>query len=334
MKTHLRKLAGWTAAWTFSVAALSLVAPTQAQTSEVAAYPDRPVTIVVGFPPGGATDILARVIAEHLGQSFGQPVVVKNEPGAGSNIATEFVVRAKPDGHTLLIETIANATNMSIYKNLRYDTEKDLVPIIQLMASSSVLVVNSNVPASNLTELVALAKANPGKYSFASSGVGGSPHLAGEMLQLRTGIDLLHVPYKGATPALQDVLAGTVDMGFKTSLGVMPHMASGRLRPIAVAAPKRLPELPNIPTMEEAGLPNFHVLSWNGLAAPAGTPRPIIEKLNKEVNRILLLPEVRKQLEGLGAQPGGGTPEEFAAFVSAEIRKWNEVVREADVNLD
>ena len=334
MKIFLRNLACMSMAWAFGFSAIASIAPVQAQTVDVAAYPNRPITMVVGFPPGGATDILARVIAEHLGQSFGQPVVVKNEPGAGSNIATEFVVRSKPDGHTLLIETIANATNMSIYKNLRYDTEKDLAPIIQLMASSSVLVVNSNVPANDLTELIKLAKANPGKYSYASSGVGGSPHLAGEMLQLRTGIDLLHVPYKGATPALQDVLAGTVDMGFKTSLGVMPHMASGRLRPIAVAAPQRLPELPNIPTMEEAGLSNFHVLSWNGLAAPAGTPKPIIDKLNKEVNRILLLPEVRKQLEGLGAQPGGGTPEEFAAFVSAEIRKWREVISEADVNLD
>ena len=334
MKIQIRKLAGWTAAWAIGVAALSIAAPAQAQASDVANYPNRPITMVVGFPPGGATDILARVVAEHLGRAVGQPVVVKNEPGAGSNIATEFVVRSKPDGYTLLIETIANATNMSVYKNLRYDTEKDLAPIIQLMAAPSVLVVNSNVPANDLNELIKLVKANPGKYSFASSGVGGSPHLAGEMLQLRTGIDLLHVPYKGATPALQDVLGGTVDMGFKTSLGVMPHMEGGRLRPIAVASAQRLPDLPNVPTMKEAGLPDFHVLSWNGLAAPAGTPPAIIDKLNKEINRILLLPEVSKKLESLGAQPGGGTPQDFGAFVSAEIKKWGEVVREADIQLD
>jgi tripartite-type tricarboxylate transporter receptor subunit TctC len=223
---------------------------------------------------------------------------------------------------------------MSVYKNLKYDTEKDLAPIIQLMSAPSVLVVNSKFPANDFDELIKQAKANPGKYSFASSGVGGSPHLAGEMLKSRTGIDLLHVPYKGATPALQDVLAGTVDMGFKTSLGLMQHTDSGRLRLIAVAAAQRLPELPNVPTMKEAGLADFHVLSWNGLAAPAGTPPAIVEKLNKEINRILQLPEVKQQLAGLGAQPGGGTPQDFRAFVSAEINKWGKVVREADIKLD
>src|SRR5690606_4580763 len=178
------------------------------------------------------------------------------------------------------------------------------------------------------------AKANPGKYTYASSGVGGSPHLAGEMLKLRAGIDLLHVPYKGASPALQDVLAGNVDMGFKTSLGALPYMDSGRLRPIAVAAPQRPKDLPDVLPMVVAGLPDFHVISWNGLAAPAGTPQPIINKLNKEVNRILQLPEVKAKLESLGAEPGSGTPEEFSAFVSAEIKKWGEVVRNANIQLD
>src|SRR5690606_10297406 len=333
MKLTLKKWASWTAACAIGIAAVGF-STTAAAASSADNYPTSPITIVVGFPPGGATDVLARIVAEHLGRSLGQPVVVKNEPGASSNIATEYVVRSAPDGHTLLVSTIANATNMSVYKNMRYDTQKDLAPIIKFMASPSVLVVNSKVPANNLQELLELAKKNPGKYSYASSGVGGSPHLAGEMLELRTGVELLHVPYKGATPALQDVLGGTVDMGFKTSLGVMPHMEGGRLRPIAVASAKRLPDLPNVPTMKEAGLPDFHVLSWNGLAAPAGTPPAIIDKLNKEINRILLLPEVRKQLESLGAQPGGGTPQDFGAFVSAEIKKWGEVVREADIQLD
>ena len=335
MRHHVRKWVTLAAAVTATFSLIGGAGQAVAQAKDSAAnYPERPITIVVGYPPGGATDVIARVVADHLGRAFGQPVVVKNEPGAGSNIATDFVVRSAPDGYTLLVETIANATNMSIYKNLRYNTEKDLVPIVQFMASPSVLVVNPSVPAKSLKELIALAKANPGKYTFASSGVGGSPHLAGEMLKMRAGIDLLHIPYKGATPALQDVLAGNVDMGFKTSLGAMPHMESGRLRPIAVAAPNRLADLPDVPTMEEAGLADFHVLSWNGLAAPAGTPRPIIDKLNAEVNRILQLPEVKKQLVGLGAEPSGGTPEDFAKFVSAEIKKWGEVVRSSGLQLD
>jgi tripartite-type tricarboxylate transporter receptor subunit TctC len=332
MRIKTNRLPGWSAALAISLAALSIGAPVYAQ--DAANYPNRPISMIVGFPPGGATDILARIVAEHLGRALKQPVVVKNSPGAGSNIATELVVRSKPDGYTLLVATIANATNMSVYKNLKYDTEKDLAPIIQLMSAPSVLVVNSKFPANDFDELIKQAKANPGKYSFASSGVGGSPHLAGEMLKSRTGIDLLHVPYKGATPALQDVLAGTVDMGFKTSLGLMQHTDSGRLRLIAVAAAQRLPELPNVPTMKEAGLADFHVLSWNGLAAPAGTPPAIVEKLNKEINRILQLPEVKQQLAGLGAQPDGGTPQDFRAFVSAEINKWGKVVREADIKLD
>lgn len=333
MKLTLKKWASWTAACAIGIAAVGF-STTSAAASSADNYPTSPITIVVGFPPGGATDVLARIVAEHLGRSLGQPVVVKNEPGASSNIATEYVVRSAPDGHTLLVSTIANATNMSVYKNMRYDTQKDLVPIIKFMASPSVLVVNSKVPANNLQELLELAKKNPGKYSYASSGVGGSPHLAGEMLELRTGVELLHVPYKGATPALQDVLGGTVDMGFKTALGVLPHLESGRLKFIAIASPNRLADMPNVPTMEEAGLPDFHVLSWNGLSAPAGTPPAIIEKLNKEINIILKKPDVQEKLRALGAEPGGGTPEEYGAFIDAEIKKWGDVVRQANVQLD
>nr|WP_245152307.1 tripartite tricarboxylate transporter substrate binding protein [Allopusillimonas soli] len=299
-----------------------------------ASYPSKPITMVVGYPPGGATDIIARLVADKLGQALHQPVIVENKAGAGSNIATDQVVRAQPDGYTLLVETIANATNMSIYKNLHYDSRKDLEPIVQFMASPSVLVVNPAVPAHNLKELIALAKSEPGKLSFASSGVGGSPHLAGEMLKLRAGIDMLHVPYKGATPALNDVLAGNVSLGFMTSLGALPHMQAGKLRPIAVASPHRLADLPDVPTMAEAGLPDFDVVSWNGLAAPSGTPKPIIDKLNKEVNSILAMPDVRQRLKSLGAEPVGGTPEAFKAYVNAEIEKWGVVARKANISLD
>ncbi len=301
---------------------------------DIGSYPSRPITMVVGYTPGGATDIIARLVATKLSQAWGKPVIVENKAGAGSNIATEQVVRADPDGYTLLVETIANATNMSVYKNLNYDTQKDLAPIVQFMSSASVLVVNPDVPARNLKELIALAKARPGKLDYASSGVGGSPHLAGEMFKSRAGIDIVHIPYKGATPALTDVLSGHVTMGFMTSLGVLAYMQSGKLRPIAVASPKRLSELPDVPTMAEAGLPDFHVLSWNGLAAPANTPRPIIDKLNKEVNRILNMPDVKKQLQALGADPVGGTPAEFANYVNAETKKWAAVVKTAGFSLD
>lgn len=311
-----------------------LAMPPAFAAEDVASYPSRPITIVLGYPPGGPTDLIARVVAQKLTEAWGKPVIVENKPGAGSNIATEQVVRAAPDGYTLLVETIANATNMSVYKKMSYDTHKDLAPIVQFMASPSVLVVGPKVPAKNLKELVALAKAQPGKLDFASTGVGGSPHLAGEMLKVRAGIDIVHIPYKGATPALQDLLGGQVAMGFMTSLGLSQHLQAGKLRALAVASPKRVPELPDVPTMAEAGLPNFNVLSWNGLAAPARTPRPIVEKLNAEVNRILSMPDVRKQLQSTGGDPVGGTPEEFAKFVDSEIRQWAAVVKSANVTLD
>ena len=301
---------------------------------DASGYPSRPVTIVVGYPPGGATDIIARLVANKLSESLGQPVIVENKPGAGSNIATEQVVRAQPDGHTLLVETIANATNMTVYKNVKYDSMRDLVPIIQFMSSPSVLVVAPSLEAKDLKSLIALAKAQPDKLTYASSGVGGSPHLAGELLELRAGIRMVHVPYKGATPAMMDVIAGHVSMGFMTSLGALEQIQAGKLRPIAVAYAKRLPELPDVPTMAEAGLDNFEVSSWNGLAAPAGTPEPIIRKLNQAVDAILALPDVRERLRTLGAQAVGGSPQAFAKYVEGEILKWREVIKAAGISVD
>lgn len=297
-------------------------------------YPSRPITIVVAFTPGGPTDVMARLVGNKLSATFGKPVIVENKPGAGSNIGTEQVVRAKPDGYTLLVETIANATNASVYKNLSFDAVRDLSPIVQFMTSPSVLVVTPSLPAKDLPTLIALAKSQPGKLSYASSGVGGSPHLAGELFKMRADIDIVHVPYRGATPAMSDVMAGHVAMGFMTSLGAIAQMQAGQLRPIAVAYSKRLPELPDVPTMAEAGLANFEVSSWNGLAAPAGTPRPIIDKLNAEVNKILALPEVQKQMQVLGAQAVGGSPRQFADYVLAETIKWRDVIRKAGISLD
>jgi tripartite-type tricarboxylate transporter receptor subunit TctC len=301
---------------------------------DASAYPSRTVTIVVGFTPGGATDITARMLASQLTQSLGKPFIVENRPGADSNIGTSQVVRAKPDGYTLLMETIANATNMSAYKRLGYDTARDLSPIVLVMTSPSVLVVTPSLPVKDLRSLIALAKAQPGRLSFASSGTGGSTHLAGELLKLRAGLDVVHIPYKGAAPALADVIAGHVSMGFMASLGALAQMQSGQLRPIAVAHFKRLAELPDVPTMAEAGMADFEVSSWNGLAAPVGTPQPIVDKLNAEVNKILAQPEVQQQLQGLGAQTVGGSPRQFADHVQAQIQKWREVIQAARITLD
>lgn len=298
-----------------------------------AKYPDKQIKIIVGFAAGGPTDIVARLIGNRLEKALGQPVIVENKPGGGSNIASAEAARAKPDGYTLFLGTIANATNMSIYKNLNYNTERDFIPITQLVSSPSVLVVNNDLPIKTLAELIAYAKANPGKLSYASSGAGGSPHLAGEMLKQRAGIDALHVPYKGAAPAMNDVMGGTVSMGFKTASGVTSTIQAGRLRAIAIASDTRLPQLPDVPTLAELGFKDFEVSSWSGLFAPKGTPPEIINTIAKASIEILQSPDVRKQLEGMGAIPIGSTPEEFQKYVRAEIEKWGAVAKTANIEL-
>lgn len=298
-----------------------------------AKYPDKPIKILVGFSAGGPTDIVARLVGNRLEKALGQPVIVENKPGGGSNIASTEAARAKPDGYTLFLGTIANATNMSVYKNLNYNTERDFVPITQLVSSPSILVVNNDLPVKTLAELIAYAKANPGKLSYASSGAGGSPHLAGEMLKLRAGIDALHVPYKGAAPALNDVMGGTVSMGFKTASGITTTIQAGRVRAIAVAGATRMPQLPDVPTLNELGFKDFEVSSWSGLFAPKGTPPEIVNTIAKAVIEILKSPDVRKQLEGMGAIPVGSTPEEFKKYVRSEIEKWGVVAKAANIQL-
>ena len=312
-------------------AGLVLSQPVLAQSTP---YPSRSVRIVVGFSPGGATDVLARLVATRLADKRGQPFVVANKPGAGSNIASEEVARAKPDGYTLLVTTIQNATNMSIYKNLRYNTEKDFVQIAQFMASPSVLVLAPSVQATDLKSFVALAKANPRTLSYASTGVGGSPHFAGEMLKARAGIDLLHVPYKGTAPALVDVMSGTVSASFMTTLGVLPQMKAGQVRPIAVAHASRLAELPNVPTMAEAGLADFEVVSWNGLAAPAGTPPEVVDTLSRAVTEILQSPDMQERIKGLGGEVVLRARKDFSDYVSRETAKWRTVAEKARIEID
>ena len=315
-------------------ACFSMVWLGAAHAQEARDYPVRPVRIVVGYTPGGATDVVARLVATRLSEKLGQPFVVDNRPGAGSNIASEEVARAKPDGYTLLVTTIQNATNMSIYKKLRYDTERDFVQIAQFLASPSILVVAPDVKATDLKSFIALAKAQPRTLSYASTGVGGSPHLAGEMLNSRARLDLLHVPYKGTAPALVDVMSGTVSASFMTTLGVLPQMKAGQVRPLAVAYGSRLAELPDVPTMAEAGLPNFEVVSWNGLSAPTGTPPAVVKKLGAAVREILQTPEMQERIKGLGGEVVLRSQEEFTQYVKAEIVKWRAVAEAAHIELE
>ncbi|MVW70682.1 tripartite tricarboxylate transporter substrate binding protein [Bordetella sp. 15P40C-2] len=294
-------------------------------------YPSKPITFIVGYPPGGASDVISRLIAGHMQTALKQPVIVKNQPGVNGNIATEDVAKAPADGYTLLLGTIANSINASLLKNIHHDVNKDFIPVVQFMSSPSVLVVTSKLPVKSVAELVALAKEKPGALSYASTGSGSSPHLAGELFKLRTGTDMLHVPYKGAAPALTDVIAGHVQTGFKTALSALPSMQDGSIRPVAVADKQRMPELPNVPTMAEAGYPDFEVLSWNGIFVPAGTPPQVVEKLNSTVNDILKNPEIVSRIRGMAGRPGGGTPEQFRTLVQSETEKWGEVIRQNNI---
>ena len=296
-------------------------------------YPSKQIRVVVGYAVGGPTDLAARLIAAKMQESMGQSIIVENKPGAGSNIASAEVARAAPDGYTLLLGTVANATNMTMYKNPGYDTMRDFVAISQVMSAPSILAVNPNLAVQSLKDLIALAKSKPGTLSFGSSGAGGSPHLAGELLQYRADIDLVHVPYKGAAPAMTDVIAGQIHMAFMTALSAVPHIQSGKLKAIAVASAKRVPALPNVPTFAEAGMADFEVSSWSGLYAPAKTPLDIVQKIYQESAKALSHPDVRQKLIGSGADPVGSPPDAFKDYNKAEIEKWAIVIRRAKISL-
>jgi tripartite-type tricarboxylate transporter receptor subunit TctC len=313
---------------------MSALLALSATTAVAQEFPDRPIRLVVPYPPGGVTDVTARVVADAMAANLGQRVIVDNRPGAAGNVGSDAVAKSKPDGYTILMSLIGNTISMSLFKNVPYDFERDFAPIAQVTTSSNVLVVHPSVPAKTPQELVALAKAKPGALNYASTGNGTSTHLSGELFKLATGTNIIHVPYKGGAPAQQDLLAGQVQMMFDNIPVSVPHIQRGALRALAVTGRVRSKGLPDVPTLAEAGIPGVVIEGWMGLVAPAGTPRPIVDKLNASLNKALQDPKVRKTLEETGATLVGGTPEQFGAFIADETKKWARVVKEAKITVD
>jgi tripartite-type tricarboxylate transporter receptor subunit TctC len=309
--------------------ALLLPAPALAQD----AYPSRPVRFILPFPPGGPTDILGRLISERLTAQLGQPVVTENRGGAGGNVGAEAAAKSAPDGYTIVLVAPSLAISPTLYAKLNYDPVKDLAPISLVATVPNVIVTQMSHPA-NLRDFVTAAKAKPGGMNFGSGGSGTSNHLAGELFNILTGAKLTHVPYKGVNLAMQDVIAGRIDFVVIGVPAAAPHVRSGRLRALAVIAPQRLPALPEVPTVAEAGLSGFEVTTWYGVLAPAGTPRPIVARLNAELVKVMHSPEMRERLAGIGTNPVTSTPEEFAAYIHAEIGKWGDVIRKAGLKAD
>jgi tripartite-type tricarboxylate transporter receptor subunit TctC len=298
------------------------------------AYPSQPIKLMVPWPAGGGVDTTARMISEPLAQKLGQPIVIDNRGGAGGNIGTELAARVKPDGYNLLMGSISpNAVNLHLYSKLGFDPVKDFAPIVYVSAVPNILVVPASSPYKTVKELIDAAKANPGKLNYGSGGVGSSQHLAAVQFMSAAKIDIVHVPYKGTAPAEADLAAGHISLMLDTTT-CLPFVASGRMRALAVASKKRNPALPNVPTFDEVGLPGVYASSWYGLMAPAGTPRPIIDKLNAQANEVLQSADMKRRMAEFGAEIGGGTPEEFGQFIVSEIKRYESIVRLSGAKLD
>ena len=298
-------------------------------------YPVKAIRFIAPNLPGGPTDILARLIGQKLAESFGQPVVIENRAGAGGNIGTEAAAKSPPDGYTLV--TGNNATfgaNVSLYKHLAFDPVKDFAPIVLVGTQPNILVVHPSLPVTSVKQLIALAKARPGELNYAGSGMGAVAHLAAELFKTMAQVNIVHIPYKSAAPALIDVIAGQNQLMFATSLSVQPHIKSEKLRALAVTTANRSRLMPELPTIAEAGVPGFAAMTWHGVLTTGGTPPAIVNKLNAEINRILKLPDVRERLGSLGAEIVGGTPKEFADHIKREIPKWAKVIKDAGVRLE
>ncbi|HWI80468.1 tripartite tricarboxylate transporter substrate binding protein [Ramlibacter sp.] len=295
-------------------------------------WPSRGLKIVVPFAPGGSTDIFARLVGERLATALGQPVVIDNRPGAGGNIGADAVAKAPPDGYTLLMATTGvMAINNAMYRNMSYQAERDLKPVAYIASITNVLIVPADSPLKSVGDVIAAAKAAPGKLSFASSGSGASTHMSAELFRLMTGTELLHIPYKGSGQAMPDVISGRVSMMFENMPGAVGHIKAGKVRVLAVTGLQRTPALPDVKTIAESGVPGYESLSWSGIAAPAATPPEVIARLNREINAILASPDMRQKLADQGAEAMGGTPEAFAEHISRERTKWSKVVREAGI---
>lgn len=312
-------------------AALCLAVPAFAQAQ---AYPTKPVKLVVPYPPGGPTDIVARLVAQKLSDAMGQQFIVDNRPGAGGNPGAELVARSPADGYTLVVATTAHAINPSLFKNLGYSLSKDFAPVSQLTSGPLVIVANPALPAKNVAELIALAKSKPGELNFASSGNGQSTHLSAELFAAMAGVKMNHIPYKGSAPALTDTMGGQTQLMFDTMLSAMPHVKAGKLKALAVTSAARSPVAPDVPTVAESGLPGYEAIAWNGLLAPAGTPPEVLTRLSAELKKVLAAPDVKERFEAQGFAASWNSPEDFGRFMTAEVDKWAKVVKVSGAKVD
>ena len=297
-------------------------------------YPVKPVRYVVPFPPAGATDITARAVADKLGPVLGQPILVENRPGAAGNVGTEYVAKSPADGYTMLQVTAAQSVSDSLYARLGYKLLRDLLPVAMVAEVPNVMVVNPAVPARSVKEFIDHAKANPGRINYASSGSGTTLHMSAEMFKMMTGVDMLHIPYKGSAAALTDLIGGQVSVMFDNLPAAMPHIKSGKLRPLAITTAARYPGMPDLPTVSESGVPGYEASAWFGIMLPAGVPGEVIARLNAEVNKIIVLPDVRERFDAQGAIPRPMSAEQFGAFIRAEIEKWAKVVKASGAKVE
>lgn len=317
----------------------TLVALTAAVLSPVATfaqsgYPNKTVRIVVPYPPGGTNDTIVRLVAQRLGEKTGQPFIVENKPGASGNLGAEVVARSPADGYTLLLVTMGHTIHPSLYTNLRYDIRKDLAPVTLLSKGPALLMVNPKLKINTLQDLIARAKAKPGELNFSSAGNGSSTHLATELLSSEAGIRMTHIPFNGSAPAMMDVIAGNSQVVMDLMFSAMPQVTGGKLKAIAITGLKRSPLLPDVPTVAESGVPGFDVEIWNGLMAPAGTPRPVIDRLNGRLREVLGSAEMQKRLQDQGFEAAGGTPEQFGALIASDLSRWAKVVKLAGVKAE
>ena len=297
-------------------------------------WPTRPITLVVPFAAGGTTDLVARPIAQALTEKLGQSVVVENKAGAGGTLAAGIAAKAAPDGYTIFLATVAHTMAPGLYKSLPYDFEKDFDPVTLAAQVPNVLIVHPSVPAKSVSELIAYIKANPGKVNFGSAGPGSTEHMSGELFRAMLGVDIVHVPYKGGAPMMTDLVAGQIQMAIETSGSATPHIQAGTVRALAVSTPQRSPYFPDLPTLNEAGLTGYDVTTWFGLMVPKGTPPAIRERLYREIGDVLKQPGIRARFKDMGAEPGGQSPAEVAAFITAETAKWKNVAKESGAKID